>query len=202
LKPGDRKLFIIILFYLSATAFCLLHSSIALAVEEMTPGRRLWDNILLWVNFGILVFFFLKFARKPLMVFLRRTGDEIKKTLNSISAQREEAKSTMEAEAEKLERIEENLEEIRNRILEMGRREKKMIVEQGRVVADKMIKDAKEYAGHRLSAARKMLSDEMVEIAISMVQTRLSKGITEKDDDKIIKQFVADLANKDHLHTS
>jgi len=28
------------------------------AADELSSGRRLWDNILLFANFGILVFFF------------------------------------------------------------------------------------------------------------------------------------------------
>ncbi len=165
----------------------------AFAAEKMSSGRRLWDNIMLWVNFGILVFFFLKYARKPLMDFLLGIRDKTKKDLDTIENQFKDAESRMKAESAKIEEIEQHIETIRQNIIEMGKKEKEKIIEQAKITAKRMIEDAKTYSGYQLAKARKELSDEMVDIAVSMVKERLVKGISEQDNEKLINQFIADL---------
>jgi F-type H+-transporting ATPase subunit b len=165
----------------------------AFAAEKMSSGRRLWDNIMLWVNFGILVFFFLKYARKPLVDFLRGFRDKIKKNLDTIEKQFKDAESRMKAESAKIDEIEQHIETIRQNIIEMGKKEKEKLVEEARITAERMIEDAKAYSGYQLAKARRQLSDEMVDIAISMVKERLIKGISEQDNEKLINQFIANL---------
>jgi F-type H+-transporting ATPase subunit b len=165
----------------------------AFAAEKMSSGRRLWDNIMLWVNFGILVFFFLKYARKPLVDFLRGVRDKIKKDLDTIEKHFKDAESQMKAESAKIDEIEQHIETIRQNIIEMGKKEKEKLVEEARITAERMIEDAKAYSGYQLAKARRQLSDEMVDIAISMVKERLIKGISEQDNEKLINQFIANL---------
>ena len=78
----------------------------------------------------------------------------------------------------------------------MGEREKNRIIEEGKLSAEKMIEHAREYADYRIEMARKALSDEMVDMAITLVEERLAKGITDKDNDHLINEFVADLKGK------
>ncbi|MBW1911265.1 MAG: hypothetical protein JRJ11_17290 [Deltaproteobacteria bacterium] len=165
----------------------------AFAAEKMSSGRRLWDNIMLWVNFGILVFFFIKYARKPLMDFLRGVRDKIKKDLDTIEKQFKDAESRMKTESAKIDEIEQHIEKIRQNIIEMGKKEKEKIIEQAKITAKRMIEDAKAYSGYQLARARKELSDQMVDIAISMVKERLIKEISEQDNEKLINQFIVDL---------
>lgn len=167
----------------------------ALAAEKISPGRRLWDNIMLWVNFGILVFFFLKYARKPLMDYLRGIQDKTKKEIDTIEKQVKDAELRMKAESAKIDEIEAHIEKIRQSIIEMGQREKEKIIEQAQITAKKMIEDANAYSGYRLAKARKELFDEMVDMAVSMVKERLEKGISEQDNEKLINQFIADLGS-------
>jgi F-type H+-transporting ATPase subunit b len=172
----------------------------AFAAEKLSSGRRLWDNIMLWVNFGILVFFFLKYARKPLMDFLRGIRDKIKKDLDTIEKQFESAESQMNAESAKIEEIDQHIEALRQNIIEMGKKEKERIIEQAKQTAKRMIEDAEAYSGYQLAKARKELSDKMVDIAISMVKERLVMGISEQDNEKLINQFIVDLnASKRHI---
>ena len=43
----------------------------ALSAETSGGWRPLYDEILLWFNFGILVFIFIRYGKTPLMNFLR-----------------------------------------------------------------------------------------------------------------------------------
>jgi F-type H+-transporting ATPase subunit b len=187
---------LIISLAVAAMALPLFYSPDAFAEGGVTPGRRLWDNIMLWVNFGILVFFFLKFARKPLMDFLRGARDKIKAELDTISSRLKEVEATRDAEADRLKSIDQRLKEVQQGILEMGRREKEQIIQQGKNAAEKMVVSAKAYSKYRMNLAKKDLSDQMVDIAISVAEERLRKAISEKDNENLNNLFIR------HLETS
>ena len=165
----------------------------AYAAEKMTDGRRLYDTIMLWVNFGILAALFVKFARKPLMDALRGIHDKIKGEIDGITKQHNEMKSGMDSEQTRLRDIQQHLDEIRTRIIAMGEKEKQRIIDQARLAADKMIKDARAYARVQMIRARKELSDQMVDMAISKVEERLKKEISPEDNENLVLDFLGNL---------
>ncbi|NQU13491.1 MAG: hypothetical protein HQ561_05055 [Desulfobacteraceae bacterium] len=171
----------------------------AFGAEASNAGRKLWDNILLWVNFGILAFLFLKFARKPLMDYLRGVRTEVQDELDEVGAQFDKAKTLKDAEQEKLDKIGESIDKIRESILELGRREKERIIKEGKIAAQKIIEHAENYSRYRIDLARKALADEMVDLAFSMVEETLKKGISKKENEDMVNQFVSELKGTKRL---
>jgi len=171
----------------------------AFGAEASNAGRKLWDNILLWVNFGILAFLFLKFARKPLMDYLRGVRTEVQDELGEVGAQFDKAKTLKDAEQEKLDKIGESIDKIRESILELGRREKERIIKEGKIAAQKIIEHAENYSRYRIDLARKALADEMVDLAFSMVEETLKKGISKKENEDMVNQFVSELKGTKRL---
>ena len=184
-----------LLLTLGLVVWSLALSGSAEAAQEMTEGRRLYDTIMLWVNFGILVALFVKFARKPLMDALRGVHDKIEGEIDGITRQHNEMKAGRDAEETRLGDIEQHLDQIRARIIEMGEKEKQRIIDQARLAADKMIEDAKAYGRFQMDRARKQLSDEMIDMAISKVETRLEKEISAEDNEKLVLDFLGNLEN-------
>lgn len=173
---------------------CLgIYLSFPLAAKMLTSDRRLYDTIMLWVNFGVLVAVFIKFAKQPLMDALRGVRDKIARELGEIKRQHRDKESDLDSENTKLRKIQKHLDEIRGRIIEMGEKEKQKIIDQAKIAAERMIEDAKSYAVFQLDKARKQLSDEMVDIAISMVEERLKKEISQEDNEKLISEFLVNL---------
>ena len=171
-----------------------------LAAEELSPGRRLWDNILLFINFGILIFFFIKYARKPLMDYLRGVRKDVASDLNKVETELSEATSLRDAEVDKLNNIQAHIDKIRADILELGKHEKEKHIEEGKIAAENMIQHAKNYAHHRIQEARKVVADEMIDRAFSTVEKILAKEFSPKDNENIINQFLNDLkTTKQHL---
>lgn len=163
--------------------------------------RKTYNALLLWVNFGVLVVLFIKFARKPLMDALHGVRSKLEEEIGEVTKQRSEIKAGLDSEEAKLRDIQTHLDEIRARIIEMGEKEKQRIIDQAKIAAEKMIKDAEAYASFQMDKAKKQLSDDMIDIAISMVEKRLAKEITLKDNDKLINDFLANLeATKPHLN--
>jgi F-type H+-transporting ATPase subunit b len=172
----------------------LLMGGDAWAASEVSSGRKIWDNLMLFVNFGILVFLFIKYARKPLMDFLHGVRRKHEQDLGAISGRFESAKSAVEAQNQKLVELEQSVADIQKSIIEMGVREKETIIEQARKAADRMIIDAKAYADYRLAMAKKALADEMVDTAIEMVREKLTDVLSESDNQRLIDGFIGDLS--------
>ena len=189
----DKRLIIIL---------CIgIYLSFPFAAKMLTSDRKLYDTIMLWVNFGVLVAVFIKFAKKPLMDALRGVRAKHEQELGEIKKQHNDSKGGLDSEEAKLKDIQKRLDEIRARIIEMGEKEKQKIIEQARISAEKMIEDAKSYASFQMDKARKQLSDEMVDIAISMVEERLAKEISKEDNENLISDFLVNLeATKPHLN--
>jgi len=170
------------------------------AADELSSGRRLWDNILLFANFGILVFFFIKYARKPLMDYLRGTRNDVESGLNKVEARLNHATSLRDAELDKLKNIQAEIDKIRANILELGRHEKEKHIEEGKIAAENMIEQAKNYAQRRIQETKKVLADEMIDRAFSTVEKVFVKEFSPKDNDNIVNQFLNDLkTTKQHL---
>ena len=194
MKPMRRTHRFLLSGLISSAVICLFFfAPEAVASGETTPGRRLWDTIILWFNFGVLVFVFVKYAKNPLMDFLRSVREKIQGELEKNESQLDEVKSIMDGEAEKLQNIDNRIQEVRGLAIEMGKREKEKIIEEAKLSAERMIKSAKIYSQHRIAVARKVLSDQMVDIAVGMVEERLTKGLSDEDNVKLFNQFVTDL---------
>ena len=174
----------------------LLFASESLAAETTSKGRIIWNNIMLFVNFGILVFLFIKFAKNPLMDFLHGESKKISKDITDIEAQVREARSLMDSEAAKLEGIEERIKEIKEQILEAGTREKEKIIEKAKAAARQMIEGAEKEAQYKLDTAKRRFSEEMLDLAISMAVEKLKEGFTQEDNEMIIDKFSEGLGSE------
>jgi F-type H+-transporting ATPase subunit b len=128
--------------------------------------------------------------------FLAGCTRQIKTELDTISSRLKEVEATRDAEADRLKSIDQRLKEVQQGILEMGRREKEQIIQQGKNAAEKMVVSAKAYSKYRMNLAKKDLSDQMVDIAISVAEERLRKAISEKDNENLNNLFIR------HLETS
>ena len=190
-----KKIMRVLLFLvLSLGGYVLLSCPEVFAAQETPSWRKPYDIIMLWVNFGILVVLFIKFARKPLMDALHGVHDRIKEEIGGIKKQHQQVKGSMDAEELKLKEIHGHLDEIRARIIEMGEKEKQKIIDQAKATAGKMVEDARAYAGLQMARARRQLSDEMVDLAVSMVEEQLKDEISAEDNERLVDDFLGNLS--------
>mgnify|MGYP006298361883 CR=1 FL=1 len=162
----------------------------AVAAEQISEGRKLYDTIMMWVNFGILVFFFMKYGKPALMNFLNGERNRIQKNLHEIEKDVNLSKMRMQEESKKLEGIDDYIQKLRSDILEMGAREKERIVEDARRSAGQMVEEARKEFGVKLEGATRMLNDGLVDRAVDQARERLRQAFTEQDNEKQITGFV------------
>ena len=155
MKRNARKPLLIFCVTLVFLACMYLMIPDPVAAEESGSSRKIWDNIMLWINFGILVFFFMKYARKPLMDLLKSARSKIRKELDEVNDKLDNAKSVVNTESEKLKDIDSHVQDLQKAILEMGEKDKERIIQEGKRTSEKMIQDAWAYAENRMAMARK-----------------------------------------------
>ncbi|MFO7785156.1 MAG: hypothetical protein ACQET7_04355 [Thermodesulfobacteriota bacterium] len=171
----------------------LLSPADLLAQEGPSQGRKIYDTIMLWVNFGILAFVFMKYGKPALVSFLYGERNKIEKALQEIEEDMKIAKRRVEEESKNLEGIDEYLQQIKGDILEMGEREKIRILEDARSNANQMIKDAENELALKMEEARRALNDRVVDQAVNMASEKLTKKFTEQDNEKQIEGFMGSL---------
>jgi F-type H+-transporting ATPase subunit b len=179
------------LLSLGIAIILLMSGDEVFAAETTSTARRVWDTILLLINFGVLVFVFIKFGKKPLMDFLRGRRHEIKENLDSLDSKRQDARSRMSIEEQKLGGIEDRTQEIREAIIQAGQKAKEEIIEQGKREAAHMLEKAQANATYRLANAKKALRKELLDIVLSLLQEKLRENLTSEDHEKLIEQFIA-----------
>lgn len=166
---------------------------------EVGKLEKLWSDTMLFINFGVLVFLYIKYAHRPLTNFLKGEGNKISEQLQRIEADVKEARSGMESESIKLKEIDANLEDITKSIIAAGKREKESVINRAQAVADKMVSDAKKETEYKMLAAKKRFSEEMLEAAIKITAENIKMNITKEDDDNLIAGFTSDLDSEQKL---
>lgn len=189
-----KSILSVVLFAGASMSFILLSCPAELhAAEGAGQGRKIYDIIMLWINFGILAFVFIKYARPALMNFLRGERNKIEKTLQEIEEGLALSRKRVEEESKALEGIDEYLQQIRGDILEMGEREKNRILEEAQSNANQMIRDAEKELELKMEEARRILNDRLVEEAVDLARDNLDKAFTEQDNDKQVHGFMGGL---------
>jgi F-type H+-transporting ATPase subunit b len=59
------------------------------AADKTTTWRPIYDLILRWINFGIIVFIFIKYAKTPLMNFLRGQKEKLAEEIKQLEEEKD-----------------------------------------------------------------------------------------------------------------
>ncbi|MDZ7580520.1 MAG: ATP synthase F0 subunit B [Deltaproteobacteria bacterium] len=184
------------LITLTALLFFLIGAVEVLAAEGGGGWRPTYDLIMKWVNFGILAFIFFKFARQPLKNFLSDKSNEVSLQIEKLEGEKDRlSQRVREAETE----LEENvvrLEELKERIVQMGERRKLEIIEAARQESRMLIESAKHRMEGRIISARNALRTEMVDAAAEKALEKLPGLVTADDNQRLLEQFIAQVAAK------
>ena len=180
--------------------FCVLFSGLllfvftgnnAMAAENGNSWRGPYDLIMRWVNFGILVFLFIKFGKTPLMDFLKSRKEEVAKDIKRLEDKKENAEARARDALEKTEAGQAHITRIKERIFEEGEKKKEQIIEDAREQGRRMMENAKKRAGSQILLAQKEFRSELVDAAIALSLEKLPGIITEKDNQNLLDNYLS-----------
>jgi F-type H+-transporting ATPase subunit b len=160
------------------------------AGEGGSTWRSTFDEVMLWLNFGILVFLIVKYGRAPLIGFLR---GEAQRTAEDIERVEESKRRTDEKVQEMISAAEnrrEQLHSLKERLIREGERKRSEIIESARSESGIMLEQTRVRIHHQIVEARERLKAELIDRAVEAALERLPGVVTADDQKKLVETFI------------
>jgi F-type H+-transporting ATPase subunit b len=173
-----------------ASALLLVASATPVLAAEGGGWRPIYDVVMLWVNFGILVLVLFKLLKRPLRDFFRDRKEEVALEIQRIEEEKARAQQRVAEATAELEDSQARLERVRQRIVAEGERVRDSIIEDARDHSRVLITQARRRIDNQLLSARRQFKAELVETAIEIAMDRLPKEVTEADNQRYIDLYL------------
>lgn len=168
----------------------------AFAAEEAGGWRNMFDVVMRWLNFAILAFIIVKYAKTPLKNFLDEKKEEIARQINKIEQEKETAERQISETRTALEESKVRFTNLKQRIVEEGEKKKQEIIEDARQESKILLESARKKIDNQFIEAQKELKSELAEMAVNLAVKRLPAKITEADNQKWVNAFLASIGSK------
>ncbi len=162
----------------------------AFAAGEAGGWRSIYDEIMRWLNFSIFVLVIVKFARAPLVDFLKGRKEEVADEIKQVETQKKRAEGDVQGIVQQFEESSRHLEKIKTRILNQGERRKEQIIADARSESEMMLNASKVNIKGQIANARDRLRFEIIDEAIDMALKKLPDEITDQDNAKIVNEYL------------
>jgi F-type H+-transporting ATPase subunit b len=166
------------------------------AAETGSSWRSTYDPIMKWVNFSILLFVIVKYAGPPLVNFLRSQGREIERDLVRIEQEKTNVLEELRTAQQFLDESELRIGELKERILEEGRKRRQEIIQQADEEGQMMLESAAQRTQGYFQNAKKQLQHELLDEAMNRALDLLPKVMTSDDRQKMVSDYVSQIAEK------
>jgi F-type H+-transporting ATPase subunit b len=162
------------------------------AGEGGSTWRSTYDEVMLWLNFGILLFLLVKYGRAPLIGFLsgeaQRTAEEIEQAEKSKLGMDVKVQEMISAAKNRSER----LQSLKERLIREGERKRREIIESARSESRIMLEQTRLKIDRQIIEARERLKAEMIDRAVETALERLPGVVNADDQKKLVETFIKD----------
>ena len=163
----------------------------AFAAENSSSWRPTYDLVLRWVNFAIIVFLVNKYAKTPIMNFLRGQKEKLAKEIEKLESEKENIAEKVESTKKTLDESEIRFDELKRRIVQQGERRKQDIIESAQNQSRTMLDDANRRIEAYILSSKSKFKAELVDAAIELARERLPKEITDEDNEQFISRYLS-----------
>lgn len=160
------------------------------AADKTTTWRPIYDLILRWINFGIIVYIFIKYAKTPLMNFLRGQKEKLAEEIKQLEEEKDNIIEKVNESRKILDESEIRFADLKDRIIKQGERKKQEIIDSAQQQSRSMLEDAKRRIDSLILQAKNTFRAELIDAAIELSMERLPQQITEKDNEKFVDQYL------------
>lgn len=193
---GVKKIAVICCFIFAVLLGIHLLGTEALAAENSSNWRPTFDLVMRWLNFGIIVFVLLKYARRPIMDFLLSRREEVAQEIEKIEEKKEEANRKIQDALKMLDESEVRFAKLKERIIQEGETKKQKLIDEAQQESKILLESTIKKTENQLLDAKKAFQSELVDMAISLALQRLPDEITTEDNQRFTNQFLANASAK------
>jgi len=169
--------------------FILLTGSTAMASGGSEGWRETYDLAMKWINFGILIVLFIKFAKTPLMNFLNTQSESLSRDIKRLEEAKKKSQDRSKEIAGQLADRQSRVDSIKEKIIQQGAEEKEKIVKDAKGQSRYMLEDARKRMASQVLQAKIKLQSELVDEVISLAMERLPREITDADNNALLGQY-------------
>ena len=188
---GIKKLGEICCFILAVVIGILLLGTEASAADNSGDWRPVFDLVMRWLNFGIIVFILVKYARTPIKDFLLSRREEVAREIEMVEEKKEAANKKIQDAARMLDESEVRFARVKERIIQEGETKKQKLIEDAQQESKILLESTMKKIESQLLGAKRAFKSELVDTAISLAMKRLPDEITTEDNQKFTDQFLA-----------
>jgi F-type H+-transporting ATPase subunit b len=161
------------------------------AAADAPAWRPLYDTVMMWVNFAILVALGVKFLKRPLQNFFYARRREVSHTLEMVEEDKVRIAADLAAARRQLEENRTRLDTIRQRIIDQGERRKQQIIEEAHQQSRFLLAEARHRMESRIVQARRNYHAQLVDAAYAQALERISREISAADERKLMDRYLA-----------
>jgi F-type H+-transporting ATPase subunit b len=162
------------------------------AAEGQSSWRATYDLVMMWINFGILAFLLVKYARAPLLNLLRGEADKTAAVLKQAQEGKEHIDQKVRDTLKDLENARERLRETQERIIREGARQRQRIIDSAQHEGRQLLERTRQKIDVQIAEAHLRLRHELVDRAVAAALERLPAEITAEEQVRLVDRFVRD----------
>ena len=162
----------------------------AFGADASAKWRPTYDIVMRWLNFGILIVLFFRYARKPLAAFLNGKSRQIQENIKKVEKEKETIKKRVNELQMERKEGRKRLQQIRDRVVSQGKRKKQKIIDDAKKESHLLLESAKHKIGYEITSAREKLQAEMVDRSIELAMQKLPQLMNDQDTQNSLKVYL------------
>jgi F-type H+-transporting ATPase subunit b len=175
------------IFFLSS--FC----GFAFASEGVNSWRPIYDTVMLWLNFFILVFVIVKFGKKPLMSFLSVTKESIEKDVLSLEKKRDKMLDDNKIVKKQIKESSHRFSQLKAKILHQAEQEKEELINSAKIEGQYVMEAAKRRVENQIEQAKNRFKCELIDASMKTVGEIIPGKITDDKNQLFIDNYLKSL---------
>ena len=161
-----------------------------LAADTSGEWRPVYDLIMMWLNFGILVFLLIKFTKAPIANFFKGRKEEVERDLHEAEQKQQDAQAKVAKTQKLLDESDARFEKLKERILKQGEHKKQEIIANAIEESRTLLEEARRRVDNQIVLAKSKFRSELIDAAIDVAMVKLPDQVTKDDDHKMIGQYI------------
>lgn len=148
------------------------------------------------INFTLIAFVLVKFAKEPLQEALRQRRETIEKTMKDAAEAKELALKGLEEAKRREKEKNVEIESILSDARATAERERKSLIEQGERISRDMVERARLSIDVELQRAKDDLRAEAVTLAMEIAADKIRRETTEDDQKRLLTEYIGRMENR------
>ncbi len=164
------------------------------------PTKNLWaveaskgiTREVFWqgVSFVLLVILLIYFIKDPLRTYLKKRREEIKASLEQPLKKEEESQSHLSEWEEKINSLNLEINALHQKVRQEGEEEREKIIERAQVEGQRIREQARIFADQEVKKARLVLKKEMVDLSVELAEKLLKEVTRPEDQERLVKEYI------------